>query len=202
MDNKKALIIIDVQNDFLPGGSLAVPGGDEIIPLISDLAEGYDIIVITQDFHPAGHKSFASTHGAEPFTMTQMPYGEQVLWPDHCVQGTDGAKLALPKNLIAEADFIVQKGRNPEIDSYSAFMENDGVTSTGLGDRLREMGVTDIDLCGLAYDYCVAFSALDGVREGFKTTVLRSATREIASETARSQTEAMKDAGVLIKDSA
>jgi nicotinamidase/pyrazinamidase len=174
-----ALIVIDVQNDFCPGGALAVAGGDEIISRINGLMDGFATVVLTQDWHPATHSSFAANHpGATPFSLTTMPYGPQVLWPTHCVQGTDGA--AFHQALRTDpAQLVVRKGFRPEVDSYSAFFENDHSTPTGLDGYLRSRGVTDLTLVGLATDYCVAYSALDAARLGFKARVLQGATRAI-----------------------
>ncbi|MEK9558530.1 MAG: bifunctional nicotinamidase/pyrazinamidase, partial [Alphaproteobacteria bacterium] len=156
-----ALIVIDPQNDFCPGGALAVTGGDEIMPRINDMMSDFDLVVLTQDWHPAGHSSFASSHsGPDPFTVTEMPYGPQVLWPDHCIQGSDGA-LFHPALNTDRADAIIRKGMNPAVDSYSAFFENDKVTATGLAGFLNGRGCTDLTMVGLATDYCVAWSALD-----------------------------------------
>jgi nicotinamidase/pyrazinamidase len=177
-----ALIIIDPQNDFCPGGALAVAGGDEIMAPISALAERFATVVVTQDWHPPTHKSFASNHaGAAPFSTAEMPYGTQVLWPDHCVEGTAGADFhpALA-GALKRAHLIVRKGYNPGIDSYSAFYENDRVTSTGLAGWLRDKGVKRCVLVGLAYDFCVAYSAIDAVREGFEAVVVKPLTRAIA----------------------
>ena len=175
----EALIVIDVQNDFCPGGALAVAGGDEIISRINGLMSDFATVVLTQDWHPADHSSFAANHpGAQPFTLIQMPYGPQVLWPVHCVQGTEGAEFH--KALRTDpAQLVVRKGFRAGIDSYSAFFENDHVTPTGLEGYLRSRGVTAVTLVGLATDYCVAYSALDAARLGFKATVLEGATRAI-----------------------
>jgi nicotinamidase/pyrazinamidase len=175
----EALIVIDVQNDFCPGGALAVAGGDEIISRINGLMGDFSTVVLTQDWHPANHASFAANHpGAEPFSLTEMPYGPQVLWPTHCVQGTLGAEFhqALRTD---PAQLIIRKGFRVGIDSYSAFFENDRTTATGLEGYLRNRGVTAITLVGLATDYCVAYSALDAARLGFKATVLEAACRAI-----------------------
>ena len=175
----QALIVIDVQNDFCPGGALAVAGGDEIVPRINDLLGEFTVKVLTQDWHPADHSSFAANHpGAEPFSMTDMPYGPQVLWPTHCVQGSEGA--AFHAGLHTDpADLIIRKGFRPEIDSYSAFFENDQKTPTGLEGYLRTRGVTDLTLVGLATDFCVAYSAIDAATLGFNVTVLEGACRAI-----------------------
>jgi nicotinamidase/pyrazinamidase len=175
----EALIVIDLQNDFCPGGALAVTGGDEIISRINGLMDGFSTIVLTQDWHPLNHASFAANHpGSEPFSLTQMPYGPQVLWPTHCVQGTKGA--AFHNDLHTDpAQLVIRKGFRAGIDSYSAFFENDRTTATGLEGYLRNRGVTAITLVGLATDYCVAYSALDAARLGFRATVLEAACRAI-----------------------
>lgn len=194
-----ALILIDVQNDFLPGGALAVVEGDAILGPASELAEMFGIVVLTQDWHPAGHKSFASSHeGAAPFSVTEMPYGPQVLWPDHCVQGTPGADFRLPAGVADKAALIIRKGMNPDIDSYSAFTENDKLTPTGLAGWLRERGVQRVVLAGLALDYCVAYSALDATSAGFEVDVVLEACRAIGEDTAAAQISAMERAGVRV----
>lgn len=166
----EALIVIDMQNDFCPGGALAVAEGDTIVPGINALMEEFRAVVLTQDWHPADHLSFASQHaGAAPMTMTTMPYGPQVLWPDHCVQNSPGA--AFHPDLRTDADLIIRKGFRREIDSYSAFFENDHETPTGLHGYLSERGITAITLVGLATDFCVNYSALDGARLGYAVTV-------------------------------
>ena len=165
-----ALIVVDVQNDFCPGGALAVAGGDEIVAPINNRMADFDAVILTQDWHPAGHSSFASSHQAAEFSTTEMLYGSQVLWPDHCVQGGIGA--AFHKDLdIDRADLILRKGYRPGIDSYSAFFENDRRTSTGLEGYLKTRGVFDVTFVGLATDYCVAYSALDAARLGFAVSV-------------------------------
>ncbi len=175
----EALIVIDVQNDFCPGGALAVGGGDEIIAEINALMDQFETVVLTQDWHPAGHTSFAANHpGAAPFSLTEMPYGPQVLWPVHCVQGTDGAAFH-PALRTDPAQMIIRKGFRAAIDSYSAFFENDRTTPTGLEGYLRTRGVTAVTLVGLATDYCVAYSAADAARLGFAATILESACRAI-----------------------
>ncbi len=177
-----ALVIVDPQNDFCPGGALAVAGGDEIMPGISRLADMFGIVVVTQDWHPPEHQSFASNHeGGVTFGTADMPYGRQVLWPDHCVQGTAGADFhpAL-EGAVRRAHLILRKGYNPLIDSYSAFYENDKTTSTGLAGYLRQKRIRRCVFVGLAYDFCVAYSALDPVREGFEAIVLKEFTRAIA----------------------
>jgi nicotinamidase/pyrazinamidase len=173
-----ALLVIDVQSDFCPGGALAVAGGDEIVPGINALMAEFPAVILTQDWHPAGHSSFASTHGAAPFGQTTMPYGPQTLWPDHCIQGSIGARLH-PDLTTDRADLIIRKGMNPAIDSYSAFFENDRTTPTGLEGYLRTRGIDTLTLVGLATDYCVAYSALDAARLGFTVTVRQDLTRAI-----------------------
>ena len=177
--NDDVLLIIDVQNDFCPGGALAVADGDAVVPVINRLAERFDHIVLTQDWHPSGHSSFATSHpGSAPFETISMRYGQQTLWPDHCVQGTPGA--ALHRQLATErAELVIRKGFRPEIDSYSAFYENDRRTPTGLAGYLRERGLQRIFLAGLATDYCVYYSALDACRLGFTTVVVEAGCRAI-----------------------
>ncbi|WP_316858852.1 bifunctional nicotinamidase/pyrazinamidase [uncultured Cohaesibacter sp.] len=174
-----ALIIIDVQNDFCPGGALAVPGGDAVVAPINQMQQAFSHIILTQDWHPVGHSSFASSHdNKSPYDMVEMPYGPQVLWPDHCVQGSDGA--AFHKDLeTVRADLILRKGTNREIDSYSAFFENDRQTATGLEGYLRERGIISLRLVGLATDFCVRYSAVDAAKLGFDVTVDLSACRAI-----------------------
>ena len=165
-----ALLVIDVQNDFCPNGALAVTGGDDIIAGINAAMAGFDAVILTQDWHPKGHSSFASSHNAAPMTQVQMPYGPQILWPDHCVQGTAGADFHTDLN-TSRADMIVRKGFNPAIDSYSAFFENDHKTPTGLEGYLRTRGITQLTLVGLATDFCVAYSAIDAAKLGFDVRV-------------------------------
>ncbi|WP_299601273.1 bifunctional nicotinamidase/pyrazinamidase [uncultured Tateyamaria sp.] len=175
----RALIVIDVQNDFCPGGALAVPGGDDIVAGINALMADYDAVVLTQDWHPTGHSSFASSHnGKAPYEMIDMPYGPQVLWPDHCVQGTEGAAFHADLN-TGRASMIVRKGYRPAIDSYSAFFENDHETPTGLEGYLRTRGITDLTMVGLATDFCVNFSAVDAAKLGFNVTVRTDLCRAI-----------------------
>jgi len=195
-----ALVVIDVQNDFCPGGALAVAGGDEIISRINGLMSDFPTIVLTQDWHPADHASFAANHpDAAPFSMTQMPYGPQVLWPTHCVQGTAGA--AFHADLRTDpAQMILRKGFRAAIDSYSAFFENDRSTATGLEGYLRARGVTAVTLVGLATDYCVAYSALDAARLGFRVTVLEGACRAIDLNGSLAEARAqMRAAGVALE---
>ena len=175
----EALIVVDVQNDFCPGGALAVAGGDAIIPEINALLRQFQVRVLTQDWHPAGHKSFAESHpGAAAFSMIEMPYGPQILWPTHCVQGTAGAAFH-PRLETDPGDLVIRKGFRPEIDSYSAFFENDHSTATGLEGYLRTRGVDTVTLVGLATDFCVTYSAVDASRLGFNVTVKMSACRAI-----------------------
>ena len=174
----RALIVVDVQNDFCPGGALAVAGGDEIVAPINNRMADFDAVILTQDWHPAGHSSFASSHEVAEFSTTEMPYGSQVLWPDHCVQGSIGA--AFHKDLdIDRADLILRKGYRPGIDSYSAFFENDRRTATGLEGYLKTRGIFDVTFVGLATDYCVAYSALDAARLGFAVSVETALCRAI-----------------------
>ncbi len=177
--DQTALIVIDVQNDFCPGGALAVTDGDAVVTLINDLLPRYPVRVLTQDWHPAGHRSFASAHpGKAAFETVEMAYGTQVLWPDHCVQGSAGADFH-PGLETGCGDLILRKGVNPEIDSYSAFFENDRTTPTGLEGYLRARGVERLVLAGLATDFCVAYSAIDGARAGFAVEVRLEACRAI-----------------------
>ncbi len=192
------LLVIDVQNDFCSGGALAVPDGEAVVPVINALAARFGHVVLTQDWHPGGHLSFASSHaGRQPFETTELDYGTQVLWPDHCVQGTAGAAfhadLALP-----QAELVLRKGFRPAIDSYSAFFENDQTTPTGLGGYLRERGLGRVFLCGLATDFCVQFSALDARHLGFETVLVEDACRAIDLEgsLAAARTK-MAEAGVV-----
>lgn len=195
----RALIVIDMQVDFCPGGALAVAGGDEIVPAINDLMPDFDAVILTQDWHPAGHLSFADNHpGAVPFSTTTMPYGAQVLWPRHCVIGTEGARLH-PALAADVADLVVRKGFRPEIDSYSAFHENDRRTPTGLAGYLRDRGLDDLTFVGLAHDFCVAWSAIDAARAGFRATVIEDATRAIDLNGSREAARAaMRAAGVVL----
>lgn len=174
-----ALLIVDVQNDFCPGGGLAVADGNAVVPVINGLIPHFDEVLLTQDWHPADHRSFASAHpGRAPFETAQMPYGSQTLWPDHCVQGTPGADFHAGLN-TTPARLVIRKGFRPGIDSYSAFFENDRRTATGLTGYLRERGLKRLFMCGLATDYCVAYSALDARTQGFEVVVLLQACRAI-----------------------
>jgi nicotinamidase/pyrazinamidase len=181
-DDASVLLVIDVQNCFLPGGSLAVKDGEQVVPVINRLAKGFANVVMTQDWHTAGHVSFASAHpGKKPFDVIDLPYGKQVLWPDHCVQGTDGA--ALSKDLsIPQAELVIRKGFHKDVDSYSAFTEADGKTTTGLEAYLKARQVKRLFVAGLATDFCVAWSAIDGRKAGFETYVVEDACRGIDTQ--------------------
>lgn len=193
-----ALIVIDVQNDFCPGGALAVTEGDEIIAGINAVMADFDAVILTQDWHPAGHSSFASTHDAAPMSMTEMPYGPQVLWPDHCIQGTKGAAFHAELE-TKRADLIIRKGFNPAIDSYSAFFENDKTTPTGLEGYLRTRGIDRLTLVGLATDFCVNYSAVDAAGLGFQVTVDMALCRAIDFDgSLEAAKTAMVQAGVAL----
>ncbi|WP_321948824.1 bifunctional nicotinamidase/pyrazinamidase [Paraburkholderia sp. J10-1] len=173
------LLLIDLQYDFMPGGALAVAHGDEVVPVANRLAQGFSHVVLTQDWHPAQHVSFAANHaGRAPFETTTLPYGEQVLWPVHCVQGTEGAALHRDLN-VPHARAVIRKGHHADVDSYSAFLEADRKTPTGLAGYLRDVGVKRVYCCGLATDYCVAWSALDARAAGFETALIEDASRAI-----------------------
>lgn len=175
----RALLVVDVQRDFCPGGALAVADGDAVVPVINRLARSYETVVLTQDWHPAGHASFASSHpGKNPFDQTRLAYGDQVLWPDHCVQGTAGAEFH-PALDIPHARLILRKGCNPAVDSYSAFTEADHSSTTGLAHWLRAMTIGAVDICGLATDFCVAWTALDAAEAHFTVRVNLEASRAI-----------------------
>jgi nicotinamidase/pyrazinamidase len=177
--DRDALLIIDVQNDFCPGGALAVPRGDEIVPAVNRLAAEFSHVILTQDWHPRGHASFASSHpGRKPFDTIDVAYGGQILWPDHCVQATQGAAFH-PALEVPHAELVLRKGFRSAIDSYSAFRENDRRTPTGLASYLRERGFQHLTLCGLATDFCVFYSAIDGREAGFEVSVVTSACRGI-----------------------
>lgn len=197
-----ALLVIDVQNDFCPGGALAVSDGDAILPAVNSLIAKADLTVLTQDWHPRRHGSFASAHkGRAPFDTIEVAYGSQTLWPDHCVQGTSGA--AFHEDLwIDRAALVVRKGMRPTVDSYSAFFENNRATTTGLDGWLRARGVSRVVCCGLAYDYCVAYSALDARRLGFDVTVVDDACAAIdLGGSKATQADAMAKAGVHLATS-
>jgi nicotinamidase/pyrazinamidase len=173
------LLVVDVQNDFCPGGRLAVPRGDDVVPIVNRLGKYFAHVVLTQDWHPPGHRSFASSHpGKQPFDTVTLGYGPQILWPDHCVQGTSGAEFRADLD-IPHAALVIRKGFRPEIDSYSALYENDRRTPTGLAGYLRERALTRIFLAGLAFDFCVRYSAEDAQREGFAAVVIEDACRGI-----------------------
>ncbi len=194
---KTALLVIDVQNDFCPAGALEVAGGNEIIPYINKEMVKYDCVVLTQDWHPKGHSSFATSHeGKNPLELIKMPYGDQVLWPDHCVQGSKGAEFHPDLN-IEQANAIIRKGSNPFIDSYSAFFENDRKTSTGLDGYLKSLEIEKISLVGLATDFCVNYSAQDAANLGYKVSVLEKMCRaiDLNGSLAAAKSE-MQDCGV------
>ena len=201
-DAHDVLIVIDVQNDFCPGGALAVADGDAVIEVIHRAAPSFEHIVLTQDWHPAGHTSFASAHpGKQTFEQIELSYGMQTLWPNHCVQGSKGAEFHPALNL-PQAELILRKGFRPQIDSYSAFFENDRATPTGLAGYLRERKLTRVFLAGLAYDFCVGYSALDARRQGFATVILRDACRSIDLEDSVARIEAaFAAAGVTLIES-
>ena len=196
-----ALIVIDIQNDFCPGGALAVADGDAIIPRVNALMAEFHTVVLTQDWHPADHASFAANHpGAAPFSLIQMPYGPQVLWPTHCVQATEGAQFH-PALATNPAHLVIRKGFRPQIDSYSAFFENDRGTVTGLDGYLKARGITSVTLVGLATDYCVAYSALDAAKLGFTATVLMGACRAIDLNGSLAEAkDKMRAASVALED--
>ena len=194
-----ALIVIDVQNDFCPGGALAVHEGDEIVCGINALMADFDAVILTQDWHPAGHSSFASSHGAAPMSMMDMPYGPQVLWPDHCIQGTQGAAFH-PDLDTDRADLIIRKGFNPALDSYSAFFENDHQTPTGLEGYLRTRGIDTLTMVGLATDFCVNWSAKDAAGLGFSVTLRQNLCRAIDLDgSLNAAVEGMTAAGVRLR---
>ena len=194
-----ALIVIDVQNDFCPGGALAVPDGDAIVPGINAMMDAFTSVILTQDWHPADHQSFASQHaGKAPMDMVEMPYGAQILWPDHCVQGSHGAAFHPDLN-VNRADMILRKGFRRGVDSYSAFFENDKTTPTGLEGYLRTRGITMLTFVGLATDFCVNYSALDASRLGFTVDVHTPLTRAIdLNGSLDAATSGMRAAGVTL----
>jgi nicotinamidase/pyrazinamidase len=198
-----ALLVIDVQNDFCPCGALAVADGDAVIEVIHRIAPKFEHIILTQDWHPAKHSSFASANpGTKPFQQIELSYGAQTLWADHCVQGSKGAEFH-PSLHLPQAELILRKGYRPQIDSYSAFFENDRVTPTGLAGYLEERELTRVFLVGLAYDYCVGYSALDARRLGLQSVVIRDACRAIDLNGSAAKVEAEFDqAGVMLIDSA
>ena len=177
--DRDVLLVVDVQNDFCPGGNLPVPNGDEVVPIVNRLGSRFAHVVLTQDWHPHGHQSFASSHpGRKPFETVTLPYGHQVLWPDHCVQGTTGAEFH-GRLQVPHAELVLRKGYHRAIDSYSAFFENDRTTPTGLSGYLRERGLTRLFVAGLAFDFCVRYSAEDAHRAGFRVVVIDDACRAI-----------------------
>ena len=197
----RALIVVDVQNDFCPGGALAVEDGDQVVDPINKMISDFDHVILTQDWHPEGHLSFASQHdGKSPFEQSIMPYGDQTLWPDHCVQGSQGAEFHSGLNWT-KAEMVVRKGYRREIDSYSAFFENDKKTPTGLSGYLKERGISQLTMAGLATDFCVAFSAIDAASLGFDVEVILPACRAIDLEgSLNASMTAMRDVGVMLKD--
>jgi nicotinamidase/pyrazinamidase len=198
-NDRDVLIVVDVQNDFCPGGALAVPQGDEIVPAVNRLAGEFAHVILTQDWHPRGHASFASSHaGKEPFHTVELPYGQQILWPDHCAQGTQGAAFHAGLD-VPHAELVIRKGFRSAIDSYSAFRENDRRTPTGLGGYLKERGFERITLCGLATDFCVFYSAIDGREAGFEVKIVTSACRGIDVDGSLGHAlRSMSEAGVTL----
>jgi nicotinamidase-related amidase len=198
--DREVLLIVDVQNDFCPGGALAVPRGDEIVPAVNRLAAEFTHVILTQDWHPRGHASFASSHpGKQPFDAVDLSYGVQILWPDHCVQGTRGAAFH-PGLDVPHAELVLRKGFRSTIDSYSAFRENDRRTPTGLANYLRERGFERITVCGLATDFCVFYSAIDGRESGFEINVVPGACRGIDMDGSLARAmRSMSEAGVTIR---
>jgi nicotinamidase/pyrazinamidase len=195
--DRDVLLVVDIQNDFCPGGALAVPCGGEVVPIINRVAQRFEHVVLTQDWHPAGHRSFASAHsGRKPYETIEVAYGAQILWPDHCVQGTPGAEFH--KELkIPHAELVLRKGYHRDIDSYSAFYENDRTTHTGLAGYLRERGLRRVFVAGLAFDFCVRYSTEDAHREGFEVVVIEDACRGIdVGGSVAATREALKALGV------
>jgi nicotinamidase/pyrazinamidase len=176
--SRDALLVIDVQNCFIPGGTLPVPNGQDVVPLVNELAGKFSCVVMTQDWHTPGHISFASTHGKEPFSVIDLPYGKQVMWPDHCIQGTEDANLHADLDLT-KANLILRKGFNPKVDGYSAFYDNDKKSPTGLTGYLKARSIRRIFVCGLATDFCVMWSSVDARKDGFQVVVLEDASRGI-----------------------
>ena len=199
MATNEVLIVVDMQNDFCEGGALAVPGANAIVPLVNRLIDRYDNVVLTQDWHPAGHASFASSYAdATPFSSVKFPYGPQTLWPDHCVQGTEGAAFH-PGLEITKAQLVLRKGHHTGIDSYSAFRENDRMTRTGLDGYLKARGLMRVVLCGLAFDYCVAWSAIDALQSGFQVSVSAEATASLdLDDSKRRMTRELRQAGIKL----
>jgi len=200
--SRDVLLVIDVQNDFCPGGALAVPRGHEVVPVINDLISRFEHVVLTQDWHPRGHSSFASSHpGKQPFSQVNLPYGPQTLWPDHCMQDSSGARFHSGLSW-AKAEMVIRKGFRPAIDSYSAFFENDKTTPTGLTGYLRERGLTRVFCCGLAFDYCVRYSAEDAHAQRFETIVIEDACRAIDMDgSAQATRDSLNSQGIALVNS-
>ena len=198
-NDRDVLIVVDVQNDFCPGGALAVPLGDEIVPAVNRLAGEFAHVILTQDWHPRGHASFTSSHaGKQPFQTIELAYGQQILWPDHCVQGTQGAAFHSGLD-VPHAELVIRKGFRSGIDSYSAFRENDRRTPTGLAGYLKERGLDRVTLCGLATDFCVFYSAIDGREAGFEVKVVTSGCRGIDVDGSLGRAlHSMSEAGVTL----
>ena len=199
--DREVLVIVDVQNDFCPGGALAVPDGDEVVPVVNRLAAQFSHVILTQDWHPPGHASFASSHpGKQPLETIEAAYGQQILWPDHCVQGAQGAAFH-PGLAVTHAELVLRKGFRAGLDSYSAFRENDRRTQTGLAAYLRERGLDRLTVCGLATDFCVLFSALDAREAGFAVELALDACRGIDHDGSLARAmRAMTEAGVILRD--
>ncbi|MGE4498028.1 MAG: bifunctional nicotinamidase/pyrazinamidase [Deferribacterales bacterium] len=198
-----ALIVVDVQNDFCPGGALAVKNGSRVVPVINSLIDSFDVIVGTQDWHPVHHSSFASNNDAEPFSVKTLNGINQVMWPEHCIQGSGGADFH--PDLHADAfNIIIRKGTNPDVDSYSAFTENDGISSTGLKGWLNELGIRKVYITGLATDFCVLYTALDAVKAGFETYVIEDACKgvDFPEGNVAKALSSMKEAGIRVVQSA
>jgi len=197
----KTLILIDIQNDFIPGGSLAVPGGDEIIPVVNQVQKQFDLVVATQDWHPQNHMSFASNHaGKKPFEETEVAGMQQTLWPDHCVQNSEGAEFH-PELKMQKVEAIFRKGMDTEIDSYSGFYDNGHKKSTGLAGYLREKGATDLYFCGLAADVCVYFSIKDALKEGFSAALIEDATRALDDDKFAEMKKELEELGMKVTNS-
>ena len=198
LSNSDALIIVDVQNDFCTGGNLAVEGAENIIPELNRIASHFNHVVLTQDWHPAGHSSFASVYGKKPLETINLEYGQQVLWPDHCVQGTTGAEFH-PELNADVARLVIRKGINKSIDSYSGFFENDQSTSTGLTGFLTNIGINRVFVCGIVYEFCVGFTALDCQKEGFEVIILPEITAKFGGEEYKQMTDKLTGAGIKFK---
>jgi len=203
MKNKSVLLVIDVQNDFLPGGSLAVKDGDKIIDIINKMLPSFDLVVFTQDWHPANHKSFASQYEDKNiFDIVDLNGTQQTLWPDHCIQNTKGAEItnSIDLSKIKDKFYIFKKGTDVEVDSYSGFYDNNKKNSTGLAEFLNEQEITDVFVCGLAFEFCVAFTAIDSANEGFNTIVIKDATKAISEDVSKTMYEFL-DADVKMIES-